>query len=107
MKLTQGTGMGTCWWINIIMFFSYISRLRKSRVFVKSRYSRNRQWCRSIVVLTLFINLLVVMSVLAIFYKLKIKYSALGTLLTVFAAVYGMKSVLYVGYKCRTFLARL
>ncbi len=74
MKLTQGTGMGTCWWINIIMFFNKTSILRKENVFIKSRYSRNRQWCRPIVVLTLLLNFLTVLKYgnkLSIIFKCK------------------------------------
>ena len=104
MKLTQGTGMGTCWWINIIVFFNKISLLRKENIFIKSRYSRNRQWCRPIVIFTLLLNFLTVITTLTLFYKLKINYAKLAWVVLISGTVYSLKNGVYVLHKIKQYM---
>ena len=45
-----------------------LSNLRKSKVFIKSRFSRNRQWCRPIVFWSIWMNCLFAGYASAVFY---------------------------------------
>lgn len=51
--------------------------LRKSRMFNKSRYSRNRQTTRVAFYLSLLVNILVILGVFTLFYKILFKLALL------------------------------
>lgn len=61
-----------------IMFY-YIKNLplvlRKSKIFNKSRYSRNRQTTRVAFYLSIIVNLLVIFGVFNLYYKVNLKAS--------------------------------
>ena len=51
------------------------SPMRKNRVYIKSRFSRVRQWCRPIVMWTLWLNIFLLFWCNSVFYGIKIKLS--------------------------------
>jgi hypothetical protein len=57
------------------------SPMRKNRIYIKSRFSRVRQWCRPIVMWTLWLNIVLLFWCNAVFYGFKIKVSYVSGLL--------------------------
>lgn len=53
----------------------FFSPLRKSRIYIKSRFSRVRQWCRPIVIWSLWLNIALLFFCHAVFYGIKFKVS--------------------------------
>ena len=49
-----------------------LSNLRRARLFVKSRFARNRQWCRPIVIWSLWFNIAFMFFSLVTFYGIKL-----------------------------------
>lgn len=115
VKLTQGTGRGTCWWIiilNCTIYYSmkwlktiklikinfvnkynlnkiqsklnllFISKLemfflRKNKTFIKSKYSRTRQWSKVIVYFGLWYGVWSVLILLFFCYRYMFIFSYL------------------------------
>ena len=61
-----------------------VSNMRKSKIFIKSRFSRNRQWCRPIVFWSLWLNILFLGFSTAIFYGFKFNVSLIPNLWILF-----------------------
>ena len=56
-------------------FLKWVTFLRKSKIFNKSRYSRNRQNTRVAFYLSVLINILVIFAVFSLYYKVLFKLS--------------------------------
>ena len=57
--------------------FLIINFLRNNNIYIKSKYSKARPFCKSIVIFSLFINVMLVNELHSIYYNISINYSYL------------------------------
>ena len=74
-----------------------VSILRKSKIFIKSRFSRNRQWCRPIVIWSVWINVLFLGFSIVIFYGFKFKIGYIPGTISIIMLIISLSNLASIG----------
>lgn len=70
--------------------FLIINFLRNNNIYIKSKYSKARPFCKSIVIFSLFLNIIIINELHSIYYNVSINYSYLIIIVYIIVILYSL-----------------